>query len=162
MSNDHWYTPEWLTSAMCPDGIDLDPASCVEANKSVKAKRYYDSGSLEKPWECDVLWLNPPYSNPAPWVDKLVCEYSQGSIGEAYLLINSSTSTRYYHKALSGASALLLFKKRIAFWSPGKSSKSPRHDNSLFYFGKNPLKFAKRGVLFGVAIRFVGNTWSTP
>ena len=48
--------------------IDLDPASDYEANKTVRAKRYYtqaDDG-LIRPWGCFSLWLNPPFT-----IDKL-------------------------------------------------------------------------------------------
>ena len=48
-------------------GIDLDPASCAEANKIVQAKQFYsqrDDG-LKQPW-FGRIWLNPPYGRFAP------------------------------------------------------------------------------------------------
>jgi ParB family transcriptional regulator, chromosome partitioning protein len=45
--------------------FDLDPASCEEANQTVKATKFYgaaDNG-LEHEWY-GKIWLNPPYSMP--------------------------------------------------------------------------------------------------
>ena len=61
-TNEH-YTPKHVveTSRTVMGDIDLDPASCVEANETVKAKRAYmlpDDG-LELPWRGRVF-CNPP------------------------------------------------------------------------------------------------------
>jgi len=60
-----WYTPEKLVGAARTvlGGIDLDPASSEEANKTVKATRYFteaDDG-LSQPWEFDQwAWKGHP------------------------------------------------------------------------------------------------------
>ena len=42
-------------------GVDLDPASCAEANTAVRARRYFtqEDDGLSKRWKGRV-WLNPP------------------------------------------------------------------------------------------------------
>jgi hypothetical protein len=63
---------EWFTQAKYIEAarevmggvIDLDPASCALANETVKAAKYFtvDDDGLSKPWLCESLWLNPPYT----------------------------------------------------------------------------------------------------
>ena len=60
--NTEWYTPkQYIESARKVMGsIDLDPASSKEAQKIVRAAKYYDSKAdgLTKKWKGNI-WLNP-------------------------------------------------------------------------------------------------------
>lgn len=61
-----WYTPVHIIEAArrCMGGIDLDPASCENANQTVKAASYFtlaDNG-LSLPWYGRV-WMNHPFSD---------------------------------------------------------------------------------------------------
>jgi ParB-like chromosome segregation protein Spo0J len=83
-----WYTPAWLVELAreAMGGIDLDPASCEEANSVVKAAQIYtaaDDGRL-KPWKGRVF-VNPPYALPLVegFAAKLVAEYEAGRVTEA-------------------------------------------------------------------------------
>jgi len=75
--NDEAYTPAWLVNVARAvlGGIDLDPASCEEAQQTVQATRWYglDDDGLERPWR-DRVWLNPPWSAKKPWFRKLFGE----------------------------------------------------------------------------------------
>ena len=62
---DEWYTPNTIISDahQLLGGIDLDPASCETAQRTVQAKRYFtksDDG-LAKQWRGNV-WLNRAHS----------------------------------------------------------------------------------------------------
>jgi len=75
-SDDYW-TPKWLFDAM---GVtfDLDVACPPEGPHFTPTKNYYtkaDDG-LTQPWYGRV-WMNPPYSKPAPWVHKFL-EHGNG------------------------------------------------------------------------------------
>lgn len=63
--NNEWYTPPEYTHAAreCMGAINLNPASCEIANRTVRATTYYtiEDDGLTKPWYGRV-WLNPPYS----------------------------------------------------------------------------------------------------
>lgn len=58
-----WYTPPWLAKVAreCMGSIDLDPASCHQANVLVKANQIYDyvDDGLTQEWSGNVF-LNPP------------------------------------------------------------------------------------------------------
>ena len=63
---DQWYTPiEIIERVKLVFGgtIDLDPASCEEANKTVGALHYFDEqqDGLKQQWFGNVF-CNPPYS----------------------------------------------------------------------------------------------------
>jgi hypothetical protein len=70
-SDDYW-TPRWLFDTL---GLtfDLDVACPPGGAPWVPAKHYYtqaDDG-LASPWFGRV-WMNPPYSNATPWVNKFI------------------------------------------------------------------------------------------
>ena len=73
MTNDEWYTPRWIFDA-AGLAFDLDVCAPVEpAFRTCPARRYLtvlDDG-LTAPWN-GLVWMNPPYSRPAPWVDRWV------------------------------------------------------------------------------------------
>ena len=64
--NVEWYTKSWAIEAArtTMGSIDLDPASCAEANERVRAGRYFtkaDNG-LSPSWFGNV-WMNHPFSD---------------------------------------------------------------------------------------------------
>src|SRR5436190_19306098 len=85
--SNEWFTPaQYIEAARAVLGhIDLDPASCEQANLTVVAKRIFtvaDDG-LSKPWAGRVF-LNPPYCRlQGKFVAKLVSEYDAGNISSA-------------------------------------------------------------------------------
>ncbi len=94
-----WFTPAVIaaSASLVMGGIELDPASCDEANKTICAERIYtesDNG-LTKSWLCRSLWLNPPYgkyrgvSNQGRWTHRLVYEYQEKRVQQAVCLVNA-------------------------------------------------------------------------
>ena len=84
-----WWTPTTVLDAVRASmgGIDLDPASCAEANEAVGATQFYsiaDDG-LASPW-AGRLWLNPPFSGCSRWAAKLLDEIAMGNIEAACFL----------------------------------------------------------------------------
>jgi hypothetical protein len=76
-TTDDYYTPRWIFDAL---GLtfDLDVACPPEGPINVPAPRWYTAAhdGLAQPWTGRV-WMNPPYSKPARWVEKFL-EHSNG------------------------------------------------------------------------------------
>ena len=156
-SGEHeWYTPPAIIDAArkALHGIDLDPASCAEANDTVHADRYYvaETNGLEQPW-AGTVWLNPPYSQPliGQFVDKLLAE--RDNIEAAITLTNNGTETGYGQSLLALCDAVCFPAKRIKFTNgDGESTGSPLQGQMVCYFGPDRDRFAAAFVEFGVVI----------
>ena len=144
-TENEWYTPaKYIESARRVLGaIDLDPASCPEANETVGATRFYtaDDDSLELPWTGRV-WLNPPYGRLAgEFVRRLVLEYQGGEVSSAIALVNAHCTDTDWFQPLWDH--LVCFTNhRIDFDSPGRDKTSTStHGTAFAYFGKDRDKF---------------------
>lgn len=150
--SDEWYTPERVIEAAraAMGTIDLDPASCEEANQVVKATRYIalPQDGLKVPWE-GWVWCNPPYSQGQQWVEKVVSEFRRigGSKPAGIcLLLNAATETRWAQMAMSTASVICFPAGRLRFWGPNeRAGGSPQVGQMVLYYGsgKSPAKFAE-------------------
>jgi hypothetical protein len=68
-----WYMPPWVFDAA---GLtfDLDVAAPVDPSRRTCPARSYLTvieDGLASDWH-GAVWMNPPFSGPAPWVDKFV------------------------------------------------------------------------------------------
>lgn len=154
-TSDDWYTPrKYIEVAReVMQGIDLDPASSALAQNTVKADHYFtlDTNGLNHPWHGRV-WLNPPYSMPSRFVDKLIGEYQAGRIEHAIILVNNTTDTGWFHDLLTHAHAVCFTKGRIHFRSPIRTGDSPRQGQAFFYFGQSAALFNERFQAIGKVI----------
>lgn len=92
---DERYTPLWLVESL--GTFDLDPCSPIDGPLHGQASRWFskqDDG-LSQPWHGRVF-LNPPFSNAAPWVDRFL----QHANGIALLPVSNS---RWRTKAMRQA-----------------------------------------------------------
>jgi len=127
-NNYEWYTPAKYIALVKEvlGEIDLDPASCEQANKTVGAKRYFtkEDDGLRREW-FGKIFLNPPYSNMMAWVDKLLGELSTFNT-EAILLANACTDTQWFHYICKVADtiniSICFVEGRIKFDSPYRNS----------------------------------------
>lgn len=103
-------------------GIDLDPLSSAEANKTVRARTYYTSADdgFSKEWTGRVF-LNPPFtaSVMARTVAKLL---SSPNVTQAIVLTDNVADTSYGQRLLNAATAYCHTNGRISFTGDGKSS----------------------------------------
>lgn len=169
--NNEWYTPLWLLKSVrnaMGGTIELDPASSEIANSLVQAAQYYtveDDGLLHS-WHCKTLFLNPPYSRGlvGKFTEKLRFEVESGNVGEAILLTNNSTETKWFQHVAERADAICLIDGRVKFWQPDTEElNSPLQGQVLMYFtnGNVPVdteNFAKEFSMWGqVFIPLVDN-----
>ena len=96
-----WYTPSPIIEAAraVMGDIDLDPASSEAANETVRAYRFYtraDDG-LTQPFY-GRLWVNPPFSDVARFVNRLMAEYEAKRVREACIITFASLDTEWARK----------------------------------------------------------------
>jgi len=70
-TTDEWYTPRWIFEAC---GVTFDMDVCAPADpdsRTVPAREYLTAADdgLTAEWR-GYVWMNPPYSAAAPWVDR--------------------------------------------------------------------------------------------
>ena len=142
--SDEWYTPERIIEAAraAMGTIDLDPASCEEANEVVKATRYIalPQDGLKVPWE-GWVWCNPPYSQGQQWVEKVVSEFRRTGGDKPAgicLLLNAATETRWAQMAMSTASVICFPAGRLRFWGPKDAGGSPQIGQMVLFYGSGP------------------------
>jgi phage N-6-adenine-methyltransferase len=167
-----WYTPaRYIEAARAVmGGIDLDPATCPAAQKTVQAARHYtaaDNG-LAQPWAGRVF-LNPPYgrgeggrSNQAIWSAKLVEEWRAGRVVEAVLLVTAATSEKWFKPLWNYP--ICLTDHRIAFIGPdGQPIRGNTKGSAFVYLARLDYlgrelgvgKFAAEFQKFGPIVRRV-------
>lgn len=143
--SNEWYTPSSIIEAarkvMGP--IDLDPASCEQANEWIGAKQFHslsDDG-FNKDWKAKTLWLNPPYGQKnrkkgihgaSAWLLKAIESFRARDVGQAILLCRGdSASVKWLEK-----NAICCVANRIAFVSPtDPEANNPVPGTKIFYLG---------------------------
>lgn len=152
--NTEWYTPkQYIESARKVMGsIDLDPASSKEAQKIVRATKYYDSKAdgLTKKWKGNI-WLNPPYSNVKLFVDKLL----DSPFDQAIVLVNNATETEWFARLAERSSAMVFHTGRIKFATPesdGEGTTPCMQGQAFLYFGENVMQFIDEFSQYGWSV----------
>lgn len=157
-----WFTPPAIVEAArrVMGGIDLDPASCAEANETVQATSYYtrDCSGLGREWAGRVF-LNPPYgrneqhrSNMAVWGQHLLAEVVAGRVTQAILLVGAYTDTELLQGLLRDRPVCLT--GRLAFIAPGQGPQGAnRFGSAIAYLGPANQRFANEFAAFGVVVR---------
>lgn len=116
-TSDDWYTPRWIFDAL---GLtfDLDVSSPPGGPPFVPCRRYYtlEDDGLSSPWE-GLVWMNPPYSNPTPWVHKFL-EHGNG------LALMVNTKSKWYELLWQHESTAIIYLRQIKFHRPGQDAAS--------------------------------------
>ena len=105
---DDFYTPPWIFDRM-DITFDIDVCSPPGGLAWIPAARHYtqaDDG-LGQPWEGRV-WMNPPFSNTAQWVDRFIAH------GHGVALVQVSKSA-YTNDLWRSADAIGMTPGKIAF-----------------------------------------------
>jgi phage N-6-adenine-methyltransferase len=89
-----------------------------------KCDKYYtiEDDGLNKSWENEVVFVNPPYSDIGKWVAKSYYE-SVNNRATVVMLIPARTDTRYWHDyIMSEANKIYFIKGRLKFVNPSTSA----------------------------------------
>ena len=149
-----WYTPLVYIEAakLVMGGIDLDPASSVNAQETVQAAHFFtaEANGLAQEWHGRV-WLNPPYTQPfiEQFMSKLVTEYALGHVREAIALTHNYTDTAWFHTTEAIAARICFTKGRIRFLDPTGKPAAPTQGQAFFYLGTHPELFERTFGSFG-------------
>lgn len=128
-SSDDWATPPEEVARWAEQfgPFDLDPCCRPETAKAPCFYTVADDG-LALSWFGRV-WLNPPYSNPGPWLKKAKEEVATGNCELVTALIPAATDTAWFHDHVLHNATLHFRRGRIRFlgWmgTPIGSPKSP-------------------------------------
>jgi len=108
---DDYYTPPEVFERLGVD-FDLDVCAPIGGVPWLPAHRHYsrlDDG-LAQPWNGRV-WMNPPFSNPTPWMEKFLAH------GDGVCLIPVSRA-RWFGQGWDRLDAITLCPLQIKFVTP--------------------------------------------
>jgi hypothetical protein len=127
-TSDECYTPKSLFDQLDIE-FDLDPASCPRELSAVPAARFYtvEDDGLSLPWEGRV-WLNPPYSKPAPWVDRFIDH------GHGIALLPASSNAKWLDLLWAAAGGVAL-PARVWFHKPDGTTMTAQFPTLLWAMG---------------------------
>ena len=136
-SSDEWSTPPAVFGALAAEfgPFDLDPCCRPETAKAPKFYTMAENGLLQ-PW-AGKIWLNPPYSNPAPWLRRAIEAATQGSLVVA--LLPTSTCTGWFHDLVLPHAEIRFWRGRIRFlgWQ-GTPIDRPKHSSVIAIYRPAP------------------------
>ncbi|NJN13295.1 MAG: hypothetical protein HC815_37415 [Richelia sp. RM1_1_1] len=152
-SSDCWYTPPYIVELVVQvlGEIDLDP--CADDGKHISCKRHYtkDDDGLTREWEGGVF-MNPPYSQPGVWIEKLQAEIKSKRVTEAIALVPAATDTdtKWLSPVLK-SQPVCFWTGRIKFLSEDYQPRnSARQSHVLVYWGLRKERFREVFEKYGV------------
>lgn len=140
--NNEWYTPPHILDRVREvlGSIELDPATCEEAQATVQADSWFteEDDGLAHEWDVNTLWCNPPYSTKL--LKAFTSKFKTDPFLEGIMLTNSGTDTLWNKELADFVQVYTL--GRISFLEPGGIEKGKGGRGSVFtYKGNNPQKF---------------------
>lgn len=128
---------KWASQRFGPFDLDV----CAE-ERTKKAPRWFGPGSpigenafSMEWWQWGSrAWMNPPYSNPRPWIEKARAAAAQGL--PVVALLPSDTSTGWWHKHIENNPHVYYehAPQRIRFLYKGSRSGSPKFGSTFVLF----------------------------
>jgi hypothetical protein len=134
---DHLYLFFWMK-------IDLDP--CSDPGKNIQAKRHFlkEDDGLTKDW-CNPdgspadIFVNPPFSETAKWVEKAIEEKSKGHIANLVFLSKFDSRVRWFESLMEKSDLFLLVKGYTSY--EGNDGNPALFSTVLWFFGERKGMF---------------------
>jgi len=103
--SDKYQTDKWVLDLVCDENT-WDPCP-INWNRDLHAC------SLVIEWDsADNIFINPPYSNPLPWVQKAI-ETNHNYGTRIVMLLKHDTSTTWYKLLHQADAKILMFGSRL-------------------------------------------------
>jgi phage N-6-adenine-methyltransferase len=130
MGRQDWRTPPSVFDALSNHwGPFVLDAAADKHNAMCSNFLIADAGSpLCQEWATHT-WINPPFGDIMPWVQK-----AANHIGRTVMLTPANTSSPWFREAIKHA-MLALPDRRIQFWHPDEKPGSPDRDTVVWVFG---------------------------
>lgn len=106
LNSDKYETDEWLWN-LCVTEDTWDPCP-INWNQEEHAC------SLTMDWTANRIFINPPYSNPLPWVEKAI-ETHQTNDTFIMMLLKHDSSTKWYRLLHEAGAHILMVSKRLKY-----------------------------------------------
>lgn len=111
---DHWQTPVSLFETL---SMEFDFNCDAAASKDNSLCDYYideqsDALADHRDWGAKT-WVNPPYSNIRPWIEKAIDQHRQGKT--IVMLVPADTSVKWFKLAFESCNEVRFISGRISF-----------------------------------------------
>lgn len=117
--------------------VSLDP--CAHPDSSINPIEGYfkqqGQDGLAQPWLGNFVYVNPPFSQLAKWLDKALDEYEKGKIAVLACLIPTRTDTRFFAQALQMGASVFFFGGRLKFRKPDGTIEASKITTMLVVLG---------------------------
>lgn len=155
-----WATPQELVDTL-PFNFDLDVCATLDNAKcSEFISPQMDALHPDRDWP-GVCWMNPPFNQVAPFIEKAAAQAINGSLIVA--LIPARPETYWFHTVWAQASLIVFLGRRVTFSRPHSDCTNAPFPNVLAVFGEPPRpkrKIAEELSKIGVVIvPGAGNIW---
>jgi len=127
--NDEYATPDWIKKGLFAEWFDPCPLG----------KGLVDRDGLNSDWSANKIFVNPPYSNPLPWILKAITEQKRGKT--IALLLKHDSSTVWWAKLHEAGAHFLPIIGRLQFTNShgqriGRKAAAPFPSVLVILFGK--------------------------
>jgi len=130
MTTNDYYTPKWLFDAMGLE-FDIDVAAPSQGIPWIPAKKWFSQAEdgLAQDWGGALVWMNPPFSNTSPWVNKFI----ENNNGIALLVVSRS---KWFAELWDKADGVMATPADLKFERPDGHSKAISFQTFLFALGQ--------------------------
>lgn len=130
ITTDDYYTPQWLFDLLGLE-FDIDVAAPVQGIPWIPAKRWFSQADdgLAQNWGGALVWMNPPFSKPGPWIDKFI----ENNNGIALAVVSRS---KWFHKIWACADAIMATPVDLEFVRPSGCGMKISYQTFLFALGQ--------------------------
>ena len=134
MTTNDYYTPKWLFDSMGLE-FDIDVAAPKQGIPWIPAKEWFsqENDGLAQDWKGQLVWMNPPFSNVTPWVQKFI----ENKNGIALLVVSRS---RWFAALWEKADAVMATPADLKFERPDGNAKAISFQTFLFAFGESSVQ----------------------